>query len=110
MKPYKTYQDFFLFYLNEHSKPLTRAFHYVGTTIALTCIAFFVVTFNAWFLLTGLITAYGMAWISHFTIEHNKPATFTYPVWSYIADHHMLLLALTGRLRSALDDAQKRFS
>ena len=110
MEPYKTYQDFFPFYLNEHSKPLTRAFHYVGTTIALVCIASFVVTFNAWFLLVGLIAAYAMAWISRFTIEHNTPATFTYPIWSYVADHHMLALALTGRLRPALEDAQKRFS
>ncbi len=109
MHPFKTYQEFFPFYLNEHSKLWTRIFHYVGTSIALACIVTFVMTFRPSYLVIGLVVAYGFAWFSHFTIEHNKPATFKYPLWSYIADHHMLGLAITGKLGPRLDAAKQQF-
>lgn len=109
MQKLQTYREFFPFYLNEHSQALTRKFHYVGTSLAMLCFAAFVITFNPWFLLAGLVGAYGLAWYSHFNIEHNKPATFTYPLWSFIADHHMLFLAVTRRLQPALTDAQAKY-
>jgi len=34
----------------------------------------------------GVISAYAFAWIAHFFVENNKPATFTYPVWSLGGD------------------------
>lgn len=110
MTRFKTYHEFFPFYLNEHSHALTRKFHYVGTSFAMLCFAALLITFNPWFLLAGLVGAYGLAWYSHFNIELNKPATFKYPLWSFIADHHMLYLAVTRRLQPALKDAQAKFS
>ena len=34
----------------------------------------------------GVISAYAFAWTAHFFVENNKPATFTYPVWSLRGD------------------------
>ncbi|MEO0367196.1 MAG: DUF962 domain-containing protein [Pseudomonadota bacterium] len=107
---YQTYEDFFPFYLTEHSKETTRWFHYIGTSFALICFALFLTSLDYIYLLAGLVGAYGLAWISHFFVEHNKPATFKYPFWSYLADHHMLWLALTGRIKPAMDDAHRRIS
>lgn len=97
---YTKYSDFFAFYLTEHSKPLTRIFHYVGTAIEIGSIAAFGFTLNPLFLLTAMLGGYGFAWMSHAFVERNRPATFTYPFWSYVADHHMAFLAVTGRLKA----------
>ena len=39
-----------------------------------------------------------VAWIGHFFIEHNRPATFKYPLRSFMGDYHMFVLWLTGQL------------
>ena len=49
-------------------------------------------------LLFGLFQAYGFAWISHFFVELNRPATFKYPVYSFISDWVMFKDALFGRV------------
>jgi hypothetical protein len=49
------------------------------------------------FLLYAAIAGYGFAWIGHFFVEHNKPATFKYPLWSLIGDYKMYFEILQGK-------------
>ena len=102
---YTTYRDFFPHYLREHSKKETRLMHYCGTAFSNVLLIFLLITQNYYLIPLVLITGYGPAWIAHFFIEHNKPATFQYPLWSYIGDHHMIWLMLTGRLKLAMSQA-----
>ncbi len=95
---------FWAFYLNEHARPGTRAWHIVGTSIAFTCLVLSVALLNPWFLLPALVVGYLFAWIGHFFVEHNRPATFTYPLRSFVADWRMWALAITGRLGKHLDE------
>ena len=84
-----SFEEFWPFYVKEHSKASTRAFHFVGTTAAMACLAGGLLTKRRWLLAVAPVAGYGPAWISHFFIEKNKPASFKYPLWSLRADFVM---------------------
>jgi hypothetical protein len=105
MKTITSYADFWPYYLREHAQPSTRAWHYVGTALALTVLIAVIVT-GRWMLLPlAFVSGYFFAWVSHGLIEKNKPATFTYPLWSLFSDFKMLFCFLTGRMGSELRKA-----
>ena len=94
----QTYEEFYKFYLSEHSNKTCRLLHVVGTTIvfALTITAFYHQQFYLlWFV---PVAGYGFAWVGHFFFEKNKPATFKYPLWSLRSDFKMYFDILSGKI------------
>ena len=79
---FRTYAEFWPFYLREHAKPSTRAVHYVGTIASAALLVWAVASQNWWLLLGVPLFGYGPAWFGHFFIEKNRPATFEAPFWS----------------------------
>lgn len=108
MRIYRSFEEFWPFYLREHSRPRTRAFHYVGTSLVVALALAALITGRWWLLLVMPVAGYAFAWVSHAAIEHNRPATFTYPAWSLRADFKMWWLWLTGRLGPDLAAAQSK--
>lgn len=101
----QTYAEFWPFYVCEHSQPLNRALHFVGTTLAMLLLGSLIYTRQWWFLPLVLLLGYGPAWVGHFKIEHNRPATFEYPLWSLVSDYRMWWLMATGRMGDELKKA-----
>jgi hypothetical protein len=93
-----SFADFWPYYLREHAKPMTRALHYAGTSL-LVIIGIAALVSGRYMLFWLLpVAGYGFAWAAHFTVEKNRPATFTYPLWSLAGDFRMWWLWLTGRI------------
>lgn len=98
MRKHRSFAEFWPYYLREHARPRTRALHYAGTSLVLLFALAALLTGNLWLLLAMPVAGYGFAWASHAAIEHNRPATFTYPGWSLLADFKMWALWLSGKL------------
>lgn len=105
---FSSFKEFWPFYVREHSQPANRMLHFIGSTMALGCLLMVFITGRWWLVLFGLSIGYAFAWAGHFLIERNKPATFKYPLWSFLADWKMWALMLTGRMTSEVGRAFER--
>ncbi|HET9315448.1 MAG TPA: DUF962 domain-containing protein [Vicinamibacteria bacterium] len=103
-----SYEEFWPYYVSEHSLPSTRVLHFVGTSLVLACVVLGVLI-SPWWLLAAPLAGYGFAWVGHFFFEHNRPATFTYPLWSLRGDFRMFRLILLGRMGPELERARARY-
>lgn len=104
-KSLTTYSAFWSYYLKEHRKPAFRALHYLGAVGALAYLILGV-TFEPGLLFFIPLAGYSFAWIEHFFIEKNRPATLTYPLWSLVSDFRTFGLWITGRLGPHLKKAR----
>ena len=73
--------------------------HVIGSLGVLAIIIVSIYSYNIKLLYYTPLCGYGFAWFAHFFFEKNKPATFTYPLYRFIADWVMLKDILTGKLK-----------
>ncbi len=104
----QSFAEFWPYYVREHSRLATRMWHFLGTTLALIILLTALVLRAWWYLAAVPVCGYALAWISHLAIEHNRPATFTYPFWSLLADFKMWGLIATGRMRAEVERVLKQ--
>jgi hypothetical protein len=97
------YAEFWDFYVREHSKPFTRSLHFIGTSIGLILLVWFVWSGRWYYFPIFLAVGYGFAWFAHLVVEKNRPATFKYPVWSFVSDFRMMWFMITGRMRREVE-------
>jgi hypothetical protein len=98
MQEPRTFADFWPYYVLAHRQPLTRIFHSTGTLIGWALIIAAIYSGRLWLIVAALIVPYAFAWVSHFFIEHNRPASFAHPLWSWLADQKMVAMVLAGKM------------
>lgn len=98
-KQYSSFSEFYPFYLSQHSDINCRRMHLVGSALVLVVLVAAVVLQRWWWLLLLPVIGYGFAWLGHFGFEKNRPATFQYPVYSFLGDWVMFKDMLTGKIR-----------
>ena len=95
---FETFADFYPFYLSEHANRTSRRLHFAGTSIALVLLVAMVTTGIWWLALVALVQGYAFAWVGHFFFERNKPATFAYPLFSFMGDWRLWWEIMTGKV------------
>jgi hypothetical protein len=97
-KRIKSFDAFYRYYLSEHQNRTCRALHFTGTFLVFV-LSFFAVYLSESYLWWFVpLMGYGFAWVGHYFFEKNRPATFTYPVWSLLSDFRMFFDILFGRI------------
>jgi hypothetical protein len=99
----QSFEEFWPFYVAEHSKPLTRKFHFVGTSAAMICVGGGILLGRPSLFALAAVAGYGPAWVSHFFIEKNRPASFKYPAWSFAADMVMWAKIVEGTMDAEVE-------
>lgn len=95
----KTFAEFYPLYLAEHRQPRNRRLHFIGSTLALVCLFFLLFTGDLWWLPAAVVCGYAFAWVGHFFVERNRPATFKRPLFSLMGDWVMWWQMLTLRIK-----------
>ena len=99
---FTSFEDFWPFYVAEHARPSTRWLHFIGTTLLAPILVLAVID-SPWWLVALPVVGYGFAWTGHFFCEHNRPATFTHPLWSLRGDFRMYRLMWLGRMNAEVE-------
>ncbi len=109
-KKYKTFSSFYPYYLTEHADSKNRVLHFIGTMLLLFALLAGLATGKWFFFAMVPILGYGFAWVGHYFIEKNRPATFTYPLYSLASDFLMFWHILTGQIEKKLLESKKIIS
>ena len=99
----KSFEEFWPFYVGEHRNPLNRKLHFIGSSLGLAWGLGSLATLQWWAFPVAPVIGYGFAWVGHFFVEKNKPASFKYPLWSFRADWVMWSKILRGKMDAEVD-------
>jgi hypothetical protein len=97
-RTYRSFREFYPFYLSEHANRASRRLHFIGTSIAAALLIAAMITQAWWLIGVALVQGYAFAWVGHYFFEHNRPATFRYPGFSFIGDWRMWWDIVTGKI------------
>jgi hypothetical protein len=94
-----SFAEFWQLYLRAHSRPGTRATHYLATMVGIGSAIATVFHGQPILVVVGIGCAIALAVGSHWMIEGNQPLIRVNALYGAIADLRMCWFALTGRLQ-----------
>ncbi len=104
-----SFEEFWPYYVAQHTHPANRALHFIGTSLTLATVAAVATLGTPVWLLLVPVAGYGPAWIGHFFVEKNRPATFKYPVWSLRGDFRMYRLMWMAQMEPEVARARSLY-
>jgi hypothetical protein len=96
---YTSFNTFYPYYLKEHRNRTCRRLHFIGSCLIILILIIVAITAHYAWLFSLPVVGYGFAWVGHFFFEKNKPATFTYPLYSLWGDWVMFKDILVGKIK-----------
>ncbi|KAF9985967.1 hypothetical protein BGZ75_002342 [Mortierella antarctica] len=94
---YKSFEEFYPYYLSEHCNPINRRLHLFATTNVVAILLYMLVSRQSKYWWVTFVQAYGFAWFGHFVFEKNRPATFKHPFYSLLGDWRMWYEVMSGQ-------------
>ncbi|MFL5339231.1 MAG: Mpo1-like protein [Gemmataceae bacterium] len=95
---FRSFAEFYPFYLKEHGSRDNRRMHFLGMVTALAVLFAAAVSWKWWLLPAVPAVGYFLSWVGHFVFEHNRPASFRHPLYSFRGDLAMFRDILLGRI------------
>jgi hypothetical protein len=100
---FKSFEEFWPFYVREHANKTNRRLHFVGSSLAGALLAYGLVGRKLWPIAAAPVVGYGFAWVGHFFVEGNRPATFKHPLYSFVGDWKMWSKIATGSMDAEVE-------
>ena len=88
-------KSFYSFYLNGHQNITCRSLHFAGSSLSLLGMAISLNSRKPSYAIKGEIAGYASTLVGHYFFERNKPATFKYPLQSFVSNFRMYKKILT---------------
>ncbi len=98
MSGFRSFSEFYPFYLKEHSNRLCRRLHFIGSNLVIAVLLATLWSGHLRWLWLMPLAGYGCAWIGHYVFEKNRPATFKHPLYSLLGDWVMYAQMLRGKV------------
>ena len=94
-----SFKDFYPFYLSQHQNQTCRRLHFIGSVLVIALALRGIWQQDVRYVGFALLAGYGFAWVGHYFFEHNRPATFQHPIYSFLGDWVMFAQMCTGRIK-----------
>jgi hypothetical protein len=98
-KRFRSFAEFYPYYLAEHQDRRNRRLHFAGQAVAVALLAAAAFTLDWRLVPAAPVAGYALAWVGHLAFEGNRPATFRHPVYSLLGDLAMCRDMLTGKVK-----------
>lgn len=111
MRDINTLEEFWPYYLSQHSVRACRVMHVVGT-VGATVLGVTAAASGSWLVVLAPVFGLSMAWTGHFIFERNRPASWHSPkhlFWSFLCDLRLAAHAITGTIEPELARAASMY-
>ena len=95
---YQRFEDFWPYYVSQHTNPLNRKLHFWGTNNLFFWLALAVLRRSLRLAVFAVVSSYAYAWFGHFIVQKNRPATLDFPLLSALGDLRMYVKIWQGTM------------